>query len=383
MSGTLDTNGKEILVVTGEASGDRYAARVVEELRNIASGLRFRGIGGPRLAEVSDTLDLRFDGKTALGLAELSSSIGFWARAFLTLASRTLRRPPAAALLVDLPDFNLPLGRILSARGIPVVWYISPQVWAWRPGRVKSVGKVSKRIALAFSFEEKIYRDAGISHAGFVGHPLLDFEQPSRAEARVQLGLSSEQKVAAILPGSRPHELRSHLPTLVEAAGILHAQHGLEILLPVAPGLHAEELAAPRSGMPSFLKLMHGPDAAALVLAASDAALVCTGTATLQAALADAPFAALYKAHPLTYRVARRLVRVPWLAMPNILLDRPVVPELIQDRFTTAACVETCLNLLDPETAKRQKSAFREVRNSLGAPGAAQKVATMVLEVMR
>jgi len=384
MSGTLNTHAdrREILVVTGEASADRYAAKVVERLLARMPDLLVRGMGGPELAGVTADLDLRFDGAAAMGLWELKDRLGFWLRAWQRLSVQCLRHRPDVALLVDLPDFNLPLGRILAMRKTPVVWYISPQVWAWRKSRIASVAKVSKRIALAFSFEEAIFRNAGISHAEFVGHPLLDFDWPAPEEARRRLGLAGPGKTVSVLPGSRTQELCRHLPVLAEVCKEIHSGHGCEILVPVAAGLDETDKERMKSVLPRFVRLIEAPSAARLALAASDAALVCTGTATLEAALVGTPFVAFYKAHSLTYSLARRLIRTDFLALPNIVAGRKIVDELIQDDFTPERTVMACLDLLDPETAGRQKRGFEEVRQLLGKPGAAARVAEMILELI-
>lgn len=361
-----------VLVVAGEASADRYAARALSALAS-RRPVEAVGLGGEELeaAGLSLLADLRRT--SAMGTTELVPRLPAIAAAFARVAREIVRRPPDLALLVDLPDFNLPLARLCRARGVPVLAYVGPQVWAWRAGRLAAMARDVACTALVLPFEPPLYASAGAS-ATFVGHPLLDDPVPDRDGARRRLGLGARDRVVAVLPGSRPAELAHHLPALAEVARRLP---GTEMLWPVAPSL-------PMTGVAGDLGPMRPVRAsAATVLAAADLALVATGTATLEACRAGVPSIFFHRASTTTWLAGRALVRVRHLALPNLLLERRAFPELWQSAVTGARLAREAERLAaDPARIAAQRRDAAEVVRRLGTPGAAARVATLAEELL-
>ena len=376
---------KQILICAGEPSGDALGAGVIRSLLSMDGALHIRGLGGRMMATAGAELDYLFDGRSAMGLSELASDTGFWLKTWAGLSASCMRQRPDVAILVDFPEFNMALARVLKAFDVPVIWYVSPQVWAWRAGRVKTLGRLCERIALILPFEEELYHSAGVRHAEYVGHPLMDMKIPSRTEARRMLDIDKGKRVIAMLPGSRHHEIGSHLETLVSAGSELGEKYGALILLPVAPGLNSQSTDYIRQSTAPCFRLVNTNDSSASVsaLAAADAALVCSGTATLTAALCRTPFAAFYKAGDLTYLAGRLFIKSRYLALPNIIMNTRTVPELLQQAFTAEKLVSACESLFDPGIRAFQKDSFAQLEKILKKPGAAKRVATMILETVR
>lgn len=361
-----------VLIVAGEASADRYAARALRALAD-RRPIDAVGLGGAELEAAGLGLVADLRRTSAMGTTELLPRLPRIAAAFARLAREIVRRPPDLALLVDLPDFNLPLARLCRARGVPVLAYVGPQVWAWRPGRLSAMARDVARAALVLPFEPPLYEAAGVP-ATYVGHPLLDDPVPAREQARRGLGLSGDVRVVALVPGSRPAEVAHHLPALVAAAEQLG---GAQFLWPVAPSLSDTVLAA-RLGPVRALRVE-----AATVLAAADLALVATGTATLEACRAGVPSIFFHRASLPTWALGRALVRVRHLALPNLLLDRRAFPELWQGEVTGPRLAWEAARLGgDPERARAQRRDAAEVVRRLGTPGAAARVATLAEELL-
>lgn len=365
-----------VLVVAGEASGDAHAAAVVRALRRLRPEARVFGIGGRALREAG--LEVLFDARelAVVGVAEVLPRLPRIWKILRRLVLAARQRRPAAAILVDAPDFNLRVAARLARQGVPVLYYIAPQAWAWRRGRVRLLRRVVRRLAVVFPFELPFFGEAGIDTA-FVGHPLVDgIAWPSRAEARAALSVG-EGPVVAVLPGSRPSEVRRHLAPMVAGARA-HVGPTGTLLCPVASTLDARHLAeALPPGAPD-LRLVEGDSR--WVLAAADRAVVASGTATLEAALAGTPAVVGYRLHPLTYVLARMLVRTPFIAMPNLLAGRAILPELVQGRLTAQGVARA----LDDVAAREDeiRAALREVRASLGGAGAAERVAALAAELI-
>jgi lipid-A-disaccharide synthase len=287
-------------------------------------------------------------------------------------------------VLIDFPDFNIPLGRRARRRGIPVVYFISPQVWAWRRGRVRALRRMVRKMLVIFPFEEALYRRAGVD-VTFVGHPLLDRLQgvPPREEARRALGLGPAERVVALLPGSRRSEVRRHLPLLLRAAARLAADCGpLAAVVAVADGVPLALVEGLVAGAPIAVRLVQGHTYE--VLRAADVSLVVSGTATLEAALLGAPMVIAYRMSTLSFALAALLVRVPYIGMANLVAGRGIVPELIQWRATPGRLAAAARALLeDPRAREAMQAGFREVRARLGDPGAPARAAREILAVLR
>jgi len=373
-----------VMISCGEPSGDLYAGALAAEIRNLDPSATITGFGGDRLAAAGATLVENFSGLSVTGLLEVVRLLPRTYAAYRRLLADADATRPDVFVAIDFPDFNFILARALKKRGIPIVYYISPQLWAWRAGRMKTMQRVVDRMLVIFPFEEAIYRAAGVP-VQWVGHPLFDVQPPRRPrEAFLEAhGLDRSLPVLALLPGSRANELRAILPDLARAALLIHARvPGVQFLVARAPHLDGE-LFAPLRELES-----HGTRVVSIdgqtddVLGAADAAVVASGTVTVQAALHECPMVVVYRLSPLTYRVGKPLVRVDTYAMANLVAGRRVVPELIQDDFTPEAVAREASRMLtDPAHADRIRADLREVKARLGDPGASRRAAEAVLDV--
>jgi len=358
-----------ILISAGEASGEFYGSELMKALRcqfseaKPAADVEFFGVGGEQMRAAG--CDLLADAReiAEVGIVEVIKHIPTIYRRFREVVSEAERRLPDAAVFIDFPDFNLRLAREMHKRGVPVIYYVSPQLWAWKQGRIELVRKYVDKMLVIFPFEEKFYRERGIA-AQFVGHPLADLPAPaiSRQQFAVEYKLDAGRTWIALLPGSRRAEVSRILPTLLEAAQLLGREY--VYLVPVASTLEPQ-------WMSSLLRGYTGPpivftsDARATLLHARTAA-VASGTSTLEAALLETPFAMVYQVAPLTWALGRRLVKVDRFAMVNLIAERDVVPELVQNDFTAARFCDELQRLVpDGEARETMISGFREVRRRL------------------
>jgi lipid-A-disaccharide synthase len=366
----------QFLLSAGEASGDTYGAQLAEALRRLlspspdgqslrvpgdpASGAQFFGMGGEKMRAAGCELLVHANEVAVVGLVEVLKHLPDIRRRFRHLVAEAARRRPDAAVLIDFPDFNLRLARELHGLGIPVFYFVSPQIWAWRAGRVRQIQKYVRKMIVIFPFEREFYRGRGVE-VSYVGHPLAYAAQPriTREEFAAQHGLGSGKPWIALLPGSRRKEFRLNLPPMLRAAGLLRQQgYDCEFLLPVASTLSprwvCDQLPAevkPESGTTLQPPLkgrssaglssagggsftIHLTENARATLMHSRAAVVASGTATVEAALSGTPFVVVYRLAPLTWLLGRRLVRLDTFAMPNLIAGKRVVPELIQGNFT-------------------------------------------------
>ena len=372
------------MISCGEPSGDLYAAELAREIRREDPSAIITGFGGERLRAAGAELQGDFSGLSVTGLLEVVRLLPRTYRMYRRLVAAARATRPDVFVAIDFPDFNFTLARALRKLGVPIVYYISPQLWAWRAGRMKTMRRIADRVLVIFPFEEQIYRDAGVP-VQWVGHPLLDLmpaERP-RPELRRSLGLHEDQPVVALLPGSRRNEVREILPTLVAAAALIR-QRVPQAQFVVARAPHvADDLLTPLqqlTGAPAVVVDGRADD----VLGAADLALVASGTVTVQAALHECPMVVVYRLAPLTYRLGRRFVRVDTFAMANLVAGRQVVPELIQDDFTADRVAAEAIDILTrPERATAMRDALRDVHARLGTSGASRRAAHAVLEVAR
>jgi lipid-A-disaccharide synthase len=365
-----------VLLVAGEASGDLHGASLVAALRARVPDLELAGIGGPRLRAAGMRVLVDTEHVATMGFTETFGTLGRLLRAYRRLVRFLDEERPALVVLIDYPEFNLRLAKQAKRRGIPVFYFIAPQVWAWRKGRIRTIGERVDKLAAVFPFEEAVYNTNGRRLAEFVGHPLLDVVQPtrSRAETRARYGLAPDRPVLALLPGSRRKEVDFLFAPMCAAARQLVAE-GWQPIACLAESLAADELRAALGGGDVPLPIAHGDTYN--VVAAADAAVVASGTATVETALLGCPLVIVYKLAPLTFWIARRLVDVEFIGMPNIILGRAVLPELIQDAVTPdaiAAAVRDVYARRDQITA-----ALADLRTRLGAPGAAARAADLAL----
>ncbi len=373
----------EILIVAGEASADLHAARALEELGRLRPGVRAFGVGGPRLRAAGLEALAPAEEISVMGLAEVLPRIPRILGILRALGRAAAERRPRAALLVDLPDFNLRLAARLKKLGIPVVYYVSPTIWAWRRGRAKKIARVVDRMLCILPFEERFYEGTGVS-ARFVGHPLAERAAPASPERyRAELGLAAARTTVALVPGSRPSELRRIFPAMLDAAERIKATRpDAQFVVPIAPTLERREVEPFLAAHHTIeVKLVEGHTEE--VVGASDAALVKSGTSTLEAALMLRPMVVVYKLSWLSYLVGRLLVRIAHFALVNILAGRGLVPELLQREASPERMAAEIERLLGDRAAREaQLQGLREVRASLGEPGAARRVAEEVARAM-
>ena len=375
-----------VMISCGEPSGDLYAGALASEIRRLDPTATISGFGGAHLRAAGAELVGDFSGLSVTGLLEVARLLPRTYAMYRRLVAHAVAERPDVFVPIDFPDFNFFLARAIRRLGIPIVYYISPQLWAWRPGRMKTMKRIADRVLVIFPFEEEIYRAAGVP-VQWVGHPLLDVSErvPARAEFLEGLQLDPESPVVALLPGSRRNEVRAILPDLVRAAAIIRTRvPRVQFVVARAPHV-ATDLLDPLE------PLRHGGAPVAVVdaqtdavLASADVALVASGTVTVQAALHACPMVVVYRLSPTTYRLGKPFVQVDTYAMVNLVAGRTIVPELIQEAFTPEAVAREALRvLLDQPHAATVRANLREVRAKLGSPGASQRAAKAVIEVAR
>jgi lipid-A-disaccharide synthase len=377
-------NAPEILISAGEASSDMYAARLATALQ-ARTGARLFGMGGKQMAEAGVELIVDYHEVAVVGISEVLHKIPTVIGVQRRLASEAVRRRASLAILVDSPGTHLGVARRLKNNGIRVGYFIGPQVWAWRPRRVRVVKRLVERMVVIFPFEEQIYREAGVP-VDFVGHPLVDVVRPStsRAEFAARYGLDPNRPIIALLPGSRGSEIERHYPLIMEACEKLsreaQTRGPIQFVLAAAPAM-GPDLFAPYTRPGVAVTRVEGATYDAL--AAADCAIVASGTATVEAVLLGTPMVVVYRVSPTSAFVLRRMVRSPFIAMVNLIAGRRVVPELIQDQFTSVAVEEEVRKLLESPTARGEmKAGLAEVRKKLGTGGAIERAADIFASML-
>ena len=366
------------MVLAGEESGDLHGAAVVGALSARFPSARFIGLGGPRLAEQGVELLAGLDRLAVMGFAEPIRHLPFFLRLFGRIRGLLRSGKIDLVIAVDYPGFNLRVVEVAKELGVPVLYYIVPQFWAWKKGRVDTLARDADRIAVILPFEERALREAG-AEVSFVGHPLVDrLSEPTADRDRFLrgAGLDPARPVLALFPGSRHQEIRRHLPVFLDAARQLVAAHPhLQVAVARARSIDGETFEG--SGVATV-------DHPAELLRHSYAAIVKSGTSTLEAAVAGVPSVCVYQTHPITYFVAKRLVEIPFIALPNLVAEREVMPELVQEEVSPETIAARIEPLLEEGSAARVNMirGFAEVRARLGEPGAAERVAVMAEEML-
>ena len=371
-----------ILLAAGEPSGDLHGAGVARALRERWPDVRLYGLGGPRMAAEGVELLARFEDLAVMGFVEVASRLPYFVRLMGTVRREMIARGTQLVIPIDYPGFNLRLSRAATEAGVPVLYYIAPQVWAWHRSRMKELARVTKRVAVILPFEAELLREAG-ADARFVGHPLLDLAEPApdvEAFARAH-GLDAARPILAIFPGSRAQEVERHLETFVAAAEIVRAERPhTQPVIARAPNVQEEAYAI--APYPRVLD-SHG------LLRHARAAIVKSGTTTLEAAIAETPFVVAYRTHPLTYWLAERLVEVDHVALANLVAGARVVPELLQDAATPAALAAAVGPLMDEGSGVRRHminglaSVRQKLESAEGGPGnTATRVAALAAELL-
>jgi lipid-A-disaccharide synthase len=372
------------MISCGEPSGDLYAGALVSALRAIDPHIDVFGFGGACLAQAGAELVGDYRGFSVTGLVEALSVLPKSWRMLRRLGAAARERRPDVFVAVDFPDFNFRLLPVMRRLGVPVVYYVSPQLWAWRPGRLATICREVRRMLVIFPFEAALYRDAGVP-VEFVGHPLVDLAAPAQPRDRflASNGLDGSKPVLALLPGSRPNEVRHMLPVLVDAIPLVASSvTGLQVLVARAPSLDDAFFAPLAAVRAAGVPLAVAERATDDVLAAADAVVTASGTATIQAALHHRPMVIVYRLSPVTYAIARSFVRVKTYGMVNLVAGRPVVPELIQHNFTPERVAREAVSLLtDRDRADAMRRDLVEVGARLGGTGASRRAADAVLAV--
>jgi len=367
-----------VLIIAGENSGDKHGASLVQAFQEIDPSVEFFGVGGARMREAGVRLINTVEDLSVVGIFEILSQLPRIRHVFTRIKREARSQEPQAAILIDSPDFNLRLARFLKKQRIPVLYYISPTVWAWRKNRLKTIRKTVDKMMLIFPFEQSLYHEHGIASV-FVGHPLPEQigATAPREEVFHRHGFDPGRPLLVLLPGSRRSEIRYHMPTLMATAVQLRAESRAHFALLLAENLDAETV---RKFIPKELerdiRVIEDSKDYHDVLAAGDLALSACGTANLEAALLETPVLAFYRISPLTYTLGKPFVKVDRYSIVNILAGREVVPELIQRNFTPESLTREALRLLDSGSEREAMvREFRAIRESLGKSRASLRAA--------
>jgi lipid-A-disaccharide synthase len=372
--------GPKIFLSAGEASGEQYGAMLIEEIRRVAPSTDFFGLGGIRMEKLGMRRIVRAEDVAHMGITEVILHMPRIYREYRKLKASLRAERPDLAILIDFPDVNLSLAGQLHRLNIPVVYFVSPQLWAWKKYRLKEVKRNVTRMLVIFPFEETFYRERGVD-ADFVGHPLADLDPPtiSREAFASENNLDASKFWVGLLPGSRTRELLANLPTMLEAARLLGP--GYEFLLPVAPTLQEDQVRP--LVVKENVKVVHDARAA---LKHSRASVVASGTATVEAALIGNPFVVVYRVSRTTYAIARRVIKLPHVAMVNLIAGKRLAPELIQHEFTPSKVVEQLRPLLENDEARAtMQSELRAVGVALKSQGgstAIERAARIALDLL-
>jgi len=374
---------KKILIVAGEVSGDLHGAHLVEAIHRIGPEIEFLGMGGDKLQQRGMRLLRHVNTLSVVGISEALRKLRTAFLALRELKKVMEEERPDLVILIDYPEFNLRLAKIAHKIGISVLYYISPQIWAWRPGRVKSIAKWVRKMVVFFPFEIPLYQAAGVD-VDWVGHPLLDIVKPilPKEEAFCQFDLDPKRKTIALLPGSRMEEVIQLLPPMLDSAILLRKEiPELQFILPLAPGI-------PESALSPWINSRAIPitvtkDLVYDVMNISDFIITASGTATLEAAILGKPMVILYKVSWFSYWVGRALIRVKQIGLVNLIAGEEVAKELLQEEVHPERIMEETLRILrNPDLCKQKVEAMAKVRQSLGEPGAASRAARIVLSLL-
>lgn len=379
-------DSKKVMIVAGEASGDLHGANLIKAARESAPGLSFFGVGGERMRQAGCEVLVPSESLAVMGVAEVIGRLPTIHRAYKKLCRILQDHPedrPDLLVLIDYPGLNLKLAKVARQVGVKVLYFIAPKVWASRPGRLKAMARSIDQLAVIFPFEEKLFADAGIATT-YVGNPLLDEFSSYKpdADGLKTLGLDSARPIVGLFPGSRGSEIRYCWPTLSETARQLKKEcPELQFVVPLAPGLSADDLQ--QVADPETADLVYCRDNIYAIAGACRAVLAVSGTVTLQVALAGVPMTVMYKVSQLTYRLARRLVKIPYISLPNIVAGRKIVTEYLQHEASVPSLVGEVRRLLEEEDYRQNKLVeLTELRAMLGQAGCSTRVAALLTGMM-
>ncbi|MDD2308830.1 MAG: lipid-A-disaccharide synthase [Desulfuromonadaceae bacterium] len=371
------------MIVAGEASGDLYGADLVQKALLINPELHFFGIGGSRMREAGVETLVDSADMAVMGLVEVFKHFGVISSAFLKLRNILRQNPPELLILIDYPGFNIRLAKTAKKAGVKVLYYISPKVWAWKAGRIKSIAAAVSRMAVIFPFELPLYEKEGVP-VTFVGHPMLDLVNVtmSRDEAAASFGLDPSRKIIGLFPGSRRSEIERILPAIIAAAELLQKRFpDIQFVLPLASTLNVDDIlpVLKRSGITAIITRQRTHD----LIRACDAIISVSGTVTLEIALIGTPMVIIYKLAPLTYQVARRVVKIKHIGLCNIVAGRSIVKELIQEQANPEAiAAEITTIVTDSAYCTTMTAELATIREKLGGGGAAARTAYLALDII-
>ena len=374
---------KSIVIVAGEASGDQHGAKLVRALLRTGRSLSFRGVGGSAMREAGVSIDIDAAELSVVGITEVFSRLPAILAALRSMKKLLQTWRPALLVLIDYPEFNLKLAATAKRLGIPVLYYISPQIWAWRPGRVKRIARCVDHMAVILPFEEEFYRGHGVN-ATFVGHPLLDDPSEFTGSENERDHQDPDAMVIGLLPGSRAIEIRRHLPVMLEAAAGLQPRHpNLRFKLSRAANLKKElfDQILSQFIIPEHLSVEIG--SIEPLLSSCDLVVAVSGTVTLQAALCGAPMIVIYRVSTLSYLIGRALIRVPCIGLVNLVAGRQVAPELIQNEVSAPRIIHEVEKMTaDPAALLEKRRQLTDLRHRLGSSGASARVADIALSML-
>ena len=369
----------KLMMVAGEVSGDVHGEGLIRSLRQNHADADLFGIGGKKMLREGFRPYFMLDTMQAHGFVELAGHLPRLYKTLWRMRDALEEESPDALVLIDYPGFNLKLAAYASEKGIPVIFFNSPQIWAWRKGRLDKIKRVVDKMIVLFPFEEEIYQQAGVD-VSWVGHPLLDEigQESDSAALRENCGLRADLPLLAIAPGSRPSEMRKHLPTMLEALPEIEKKIGeFQCILPVAESLDFDEVRRKASSSSVYVAVV--PEQFLESVRASDAAVIASGTASLQTGLALKPFVIVYRVSPLTYMIARLLAETKYIGMVNVLADKEIVPELLQNEFTVSSITDHAVRLLqDHDYRGTMISELKKIGLKLGEPGAYRRAAKCI-----
>ncbi len=374
---------KRVLIVAGEASADLHGANLVQALQDLDASVEFWGIGGDAMEAAGVRILIHSADMAVVGLTEVFSRLRTIVRAHTRLKSILRHRRPDLLILIDYPDFNIHLARTAKRSNVPVLYYISPQVWAWRRRRIKKIARRVDRMAVILPFERDVYKSTSL-HVEYVGHPLLDIKPPrlDRDGAIMEMGLADAVPILGLLPGSRKEEIETLLPAMVGAAETVAERYpSLMCILPRASTIAPDLIEPLIRDSAAVIKVFDGDIYRALSLC--DLALVASGTATLETAIMGVPMVIAYRVSPVSYRLAKMVVRVPFISLVNLVAGEEIVPELIQDEVKPERLAAEALSILEDRALRdAMKAKLAGVRDRLGQGGASRRTARIALEMM-
>ena len=376
-------NSKKIMIVAGEQSGDLHGSNLVRAMHRIDPDLRFYGIGGRKMREAGVELIADAADMAVVGLTEVVGKLGMILGVMRRMKLALKKLKPALLILIDYPDFNLRLGKAAKKNGVRVFYYISPQIWAWRKGRIHKIKEVVDKMAVILPFEEQVYRQVSMD-VSFVGHPLLDVVKTkyARQEALSKFDLQDGITTVGLLPGSREVEVSKLLPVMLKAARILmQSRPPVQFVLPLADALDrgfVEEMIRQES-----VPVRVVPNEIYDVIGVSDIVVVASGTATLETALLGTPMVIIYKVSPLSYYVGTKVINVTHIGLANLIAGKTIVPELIQDDANPERIAAEVIGILaDESRMQRIKEELNQIREKLGSPGASEKAARLACDML-